>query len=814
MLSPLPIDPHLNEIRAAVRGNLNVILTATPGAGKTTRLPPEFLADIQGKIIVTEPRRMAAVAACDRVCRERGWPLGGECGYQVRFESKIGPSTRLIYMTDALLLRQMLRDQELKDVGLVVLDEFHERNINQDLLLGSLRELQMMGRGIKLLIMSATLSVEKMRAFLDGAAHVDVPGRVFPLEIRHSTQPLRPQTDRDFIERVAQAAEGAAGETAGDVLVFLPGTGEIRRVEERLKERGLKREIRPLHGSLPLNEQREVLAPARAPRIILATNVAEASVTVQGVDFVVDSGLAKIMEMNPRSGFESLEVARISQFNARQRAGRAAREKAGVCLRLWTPHEEPTQTVELPPEAQRVDLSSALLLLAHFGVTDFSNFQWLDHPPRVLLEIATRALRDQGLLTASNELTERGRALLRYPLPPRWAAFLEFANDAGAGAPGARIAALMNERDFSTGGAPSLQECDVLYRLGLRLPPQVTEAARQLERLLPERQARAQVSDMEVKRLLLLTQKDRLCRRRGQSERALMVGGRGVRLSPDSQVRTSEFFVVLQGVDFPGQSETLVSAACGVDKAFVLQHLKDEIETRDEIDFVEDKARFFALRVRCFRDLALEEATRTPVDSALVSPRLAEILTDKWDWLASRNEKLGHWLERWRFLVHHAPEFEAHLGREQIEKALAHACYGKTKVSEVVETDLVPMVEMNMDPEAVRALNKQVPESFLAPTGFKHRIHYRELHSAFVEVRLQELFGLAAGPKILFERVPLTFRLLGPNFRPVQVTSDLAGFWRSSYLEVRKELRARYPKHSWPEDPLSARPEAKGRRRS
>lgn len=811
MLSSLPIDSHLNEIRDAVRGNLNVILTATPGAGKTTRLPPGFLNIIDGKIIVTEPRRMAAVAASDRVCRERGWSLGAECGYQVRFESKVSASTRIIYMTGALLLRQLLRDPELNGVGLVILDEFHERGLSQDLLLGLLRELQMMGREIKILVMSATLDAAQLSAFLGDAPVVEVPGAVFPLEIRHSNQPLRLQTDRTFIDRVVQASESAINETRGDVLVFLPGTGEIRRVEERLRERGTKREIRALHGSLPLNEQREVLGRSDSPRLILSTNVAEASVTVQGVDFVIDSGVAKIMEMNPHSGFESLELVRISQFNARQRAGRAAREKAGICVRLWTPHEEPTQAVQLPAEVQRVDLSAVLLQLAHFGVSDFSNFSWLDHPPRVLLDICLRGLREMGALTRENQMTDRGRELNRYPLSPRWGALLTEAYASGAGGVGAKIAAILEERDFAPGGT-SNTECDILYRLSLRPPQPVLDASRQLQRLLPEMQDMA-LTDAEVKRLLLRTQKDRLCRRRSGSDRGRMVGGRGVRLSPDSQVRNSEFFVALQGVDLHGQSETLVSLACGFDKAFVLETLKDEIETREEIEFVEDKGRFFSLRVRRFRDLDLEEPSAAPVDPARVSDRLAEILLPRWDWIAKQNEALGLWMERWRFLAQHAPDFADELNREVLSKTLAMASFGKTKVSDVLESNLVQLLEMNMNSPAVSALREQVPETFTAPTGFKHPIHYDELHSAFVEVRLQEMFGLNRTPTIMNGKLPLTFRLLGPNFRPVAVTSDLAGFWRSGYFDVRKELRARYPKHSWPEDPLSAKPEAKGRRR-
>jgi len=818
---PLPIDPLLPEIVSACQQSENLILTATPGAGKTTRLPPELLNAVKGRVVVLQPRRMAAVAACERVAEERGWKVGVEVGYQVRFESRVSSSTRLIFMTDALLLRQMLDDSELSGIDLVVLDEFHERNLNQDLVLGCLRELQELGRPIKIMIMSATLDTTALMRYLPGAREIEVPGIVYPLEIVHSTSPLLLQTDFRFYDRVVSAVETACRATGGDVLVFLPGTGEIARVEERLG--GVRRPVVPLHGSLSLSEQRAALASPKSPRVILATNVAEASVTVQGVDYVIDTGLSKIMEMNLNSGFSSLELSRISLFNARQRAGRAARQKAGTCLRLWTSHEETTQALEMPPECHRADLSQALLLLAHLGVSDFGGFAWLDQPPPRVLDMAVRLLVGMGALDSSRRLTELGRRLNRYPLPPRWGGLVEAAEALGRGSVGARIASILNERDFADRGATTDFECDILYRLNvlddlergqrpsgvsLRQAQMVLDASLQLSRKLSD----GDDDPLFVRRVVLASQKDRLCRRRGSGDRGLMAGGRGVRLHPNSQVRKSEFFVALSGVDLPGQSETMVSMACGLSKAFVMEHLKSEIAVRDEIEFVEEKGAFFNQRVRVFRDLPLEEPTLTPVDPAMVAERMGEILTRKWDWVVGQNEGLKAWMHRWNFMVRHGGFGE--LPSEVIAKTVEMASFGKTKLAEVLASDIVSLLEMALDSSVVSQLRVEAPPSFEAPSGVSHKIHYEEGHSAFVEVRLQEIFGLLASPKIVFGRVPLTFRLLGPNYRPVQVTSDLANFWKSGYFEVRKELRTRYPKHSWPEDPYTAKPEAKGRRRS
>lgn len=823
MLTPLPIDPLLGEITAAVQRNPNVILTATPGAGKTTRLPPELLNSVEGKILVLQPRRMAAVAAAHRIASERGWLIGKEVGYQVRFDSKVSASTRLIFMTDALALRRLVSDPELNGVGLVVIDEFHERNLNQDLMLGCLRELQELGSGVKILVMSATLDTDRLARFLPDSQVIDVPGKVFPLEIEYSNQSWNLRTDFEFYDRMTSAVFEAAGRSAGDILVFMPGTGEINRLRDRLEEKGIKREIQILHGSLPLQEQQRVLRKSEAPRVILSTNVAEASVTVDGVDSVIDCGLAKVMDTNFKTGFSQLNLTRISQFNARQRAGRAARQKEGVCWRLWTPHEEVTQAVEPVPECRRADLSQTLLLLSHLGVTDFGSFSWFDPPPGALLMMAQKSLRWMGALDSDNRLTELGKRLIDFPLPPRWGALLAMGEDRNAGDLSARMVALLNERDLLSDarGAPTTRlECDLSLRLELledfeqgkarhlRAQP-VVEAAQQLAGLV--KKGTAKEDPVLIRKLVLHSQRDRLCRRRGGGERALMVGGRGVKLSPDSQVRNSEFFVALSGVDLPGQPDTTISVACGLSKEFLLSELKDEIQVREDIHFDETKGNFYARRGRFIDGLPIEEPSLTPVDPAKIGSRLVDILVDKWDWFTEQHEGLKEWMQRWRFAGQHDPKYE--LPDEKIREFIEMAAFQKTSIKAVLDQDLPGLLESVLDRALIREFREQVPAALAAPSGFRHKIDYSESHAAYVEVRLQEMFGLNTHPKILNGKVPLTFRLLGPNFRPTAVTSDIPGFWKGAYADVRKELRARYPKHSWPDDPVTAKPEAKGRKR-
>ena len=861
----LPVDPFIPGILDAFRAHPYLILTATPGAGKTTRLPPALIGLFPGKVIVLEPRRVAAVASALRVADERGWQLGREVGYQVRFDSKVTPQTQLIFMTDALLRRRMVDDPELTDVGLVVIDEFHERNLNQDLVLGALRELREMGRDIKIAVMSATLDSDRLAHFLPGAAVVDVPGEVFPLETRFAGGGEAPRADREFCARIARAIVAADRETNGDILVFLPGVGEMGRVREQLGGQ-LKRSIVDLHGSLPLDRQRQVLEPSADRRVILATNVAEASLTVPGVNFVIDGGLARQNEMNPRTGFSALQIRRISLFNARQRAGRAARLGPGVSVRMWSEFDEAAMAVEPLPEVVRADLGDALLWLAHLGVRDFAKFAWFNPPPGPLIDWARRALIGLNALDKQNSLTSMGTKLVRLPLEPRLGSLLMRGVQMGVSKTAARLAAILGDRDqVAERDSYANTECDLLLRLEWmregRLSRSVVQGARQLEEVVsrestawsepgaPSRAKggdiraqggdirakggdirakggdiraesaaiRAEGAEEDVRILLFETFVDRLCRRRGMAVRARMVGGRGVTLDAGSQVRKSEFFVAINGIDMPGQADTIIRLASGFNKDFVLKHLGDRVYLREDVYFDEAKAHFFARRTRYFEDLALDEPSLTPTSADLVHADFVRRLLDRWEEYVTPHPKLSRWIERTKFLAHHDPRFTEPFGNEEAEinrrSFLELAALGCVSIAEFHAADLVSLAESILPTEYVRSLNQFVPVNFLAPSGVAHPIHYAELFAPYVDVRLQELFGRTETPMIVGGKVPITFRLLGPNYRPVQVTADLTNFWRVGYPEVRRELRARYPKHSWPDDPLTAAAQAKGRPR-
>ncbi|NUM88905.1 MAG: ATP-dependent RNA helicase, partial [Bdellovibrionales bacterium] len=410
------------------------MVSASPGAGKTTRLPPALLSAVEGAVWVLEPRKIAATSASQRIAEENGWELGQEVGYQVRFDRRFGASTRLLFLTEAILLRKLLQDPELRGVGCVVLDEFHERSIHVDLALGALRELQLL-TDLKIVVMSATLDAAPLSRFLGDAPVLEVPGMIHPLTIRYSGRPQLLRTGSEFVERMARLIQKSASEhREGDALIFLPGRGEIERLRRELESWADSTGIAlvPLHGQLDLADQREALLPQKHRKMILSTNVAESSLTVEGVRLVIDSGLARISQLHPRTGFESLDLVRISKASATQRAGRAARRGPGTVVRAWTPHDEISMRDFDPPEITRVDLSESLLLLASLGVTNFESFSWFEAPPPRALAQARDLLLALEAMDEGGILTPLGRRLRELPVHPRVARLLLEARNAGA----------------------------------------------------------------------------------------------------------------------------------------------------------------------------------------------------------------------------------------------------------------------------------------------------------------------------------------------------------------------------------------------
>lgn len=823
---PLPIDPLLPDIIKLLERHSSLVLTASPGAGKTTRLPPALLKAVKGEVWVLEPRRIAAISAPQRIAEENGWALGREVGYQVRFDSKSSRETRLLFLTEALLLRKLLKDPELKHVGCVVLDEFHERSLHVDLALGALKELQELSRpDLKIVVMSATLDPAPLKNYLGDAAVVNVPGKLFPLEIKYEEKSQLLRTGPDFTERMRRLVQKAMQEHAqGDLLCFLPGRGEIEWLREDLSAWAAQKDIAlfALHGQLDIQEQRAALQPQRNRRkVILATNVAESSLTVEGVRIVVDSGLARISQIHPRTGFASLDLSRISKASATQRAGRAARQAPGAVYRAWIPFDELSMKEFEPAEVLRSDLAENLLLLSALGVSNFQSFSWFERPPAKPLESAQAFLVALGAIGESGVLTKLGEELRELPVHPRVAKLLLEGKNSGLGTLACELAALLSEPGGRATAGYEIEN-DLWLRweswkrnAGHPRNRGIERTAQQLAGLLKSNDGKggAPTKQLEAKvpELLLSVYADRLCRRRRPHEpQAKMAGGRGVKLHPDSSVKTSDYFLAIELSEGKDIAETLVYQAVGVSEELVEEKSRAFARPVKRLEWDDEKSRFYMVEGREWNGLPLGREHRRPADPSELEGRMAELAFARWDRLLASNEELASWMQRLRFLSRCSEKW-ALLSEEQIKEALSLACYGETSFAALGEKSLVSYFEGLLPEEQRSALQRECPSHLVVPTGNRMKIQYSEEQGPQVEVRLQELFGLKSAPKVAGQSITLV--LLAPNYRPVQVTRDLESFWKNGYHEVRKELRLRYPKHSWPEDPLTAAPQAKGRPR-
>ena len=854
--SPLPIDPLLPGIVSHLKSGRRLVLRAPPGAGKTTRVPAALLdAELAGagQILVLEPRRIAARAAAEYVAAERGGRAGGEIGYRVRFEQRGGPQTRLWFLTEGVLGRQLARDPFLERTAVVVLDEFHERHLQGDVALAVVRELQETVRpDLALLVMSATLETEPVAAYLGGCPVLTSEGRTFPVRVEYDER----ADDRPLAGRVLAAVRRLLAEDDGDVLVFLPGAAEIRRAAEALdplaREQGLA--VLPLHGDLPLDAQQRVLRPGPRRKIVLATNVAETALTIEGVTGVVDSGLARVARFDPRHGINALRVAAISRASAEQRAGRAGRTAPGRCLRLWTAAEHAARLEREVPEIRRLELSAVLLELRAWGLREVTRFGWLDAPSPGAVRRAERLL---GLLGAvdeeSGELTDVGRRMLVVSAPPRLARLLIEAESRGCAGEGALLAALASERDICLeerafgpiaesrwpAGPSDLLERARLFgeaaRAGfapdtcrsLRLDPRALRTVDRVRRQLARSGAPPQRSfehlsgstEEALLRCILAGFPDRVVRRRAPgSRRGVMVGGTGVELDERSAVREAELFVAVE-VEIGGAPAAAGGAGPPRQRGRAPLAERD-VPRRDPLDArpsssTPNASASWSEGASCF---AIWFSPRRPSRTSTGQRRASSWRAPP---AAIRSLPLGagdaerRLLARLRFLAGAMPD----LGIPDAGDLAAATSRRSARASAASRSCAAPIccaaLRGALSGPQLRALERDAPDHYRLPSGRLVDIRYEPDRPPAVAARIQEVFGLAATPRLAGGRVPLLIELLAPNHRPVQITDDLDSFWRRTYPEVRKQLRGRYPKHPWPEDPLGAAPTSRaGRGRS
>ncbi|HKP29580.1 MAG TPA: ATP-dependent helicase HrpB [Gemmatimonadales bacterium] len=830
----LPVHEALPALRAALAAHGVAVLQAPPGAGKTTVLPLELLGEpwLNGKkIVMLEPRRLAARTAARRMASIMGQAVGRTVGHRVRFDTRVSSQTRCEVVTEGVLTRMRLEDPSLEGIGLLIFDEFHERSIHADLGLALAIESRTALRpDLRILVMSATLDGERVASLLGGAPIITSTGRMFDVETRY--RPRR--ADQRIESAVANMIHEALEETEGDILVFLPGAGEIERVAGSVR-RSDSQTIRlfRLHGSLPAEQQDEAIAPSRpgTRKIVLATSIAETSLTIEGVRVVVDAGLMRVPRFSPRTGMSRLETIRVTRASADQRRGRAGRTAPGVCYRLWDANEERGLVPFNTPEILATDLAPLALDLAVAGVRDPLELAWLDPPPSGAYEQARALLTDLGALsheTRPRQITAHGKRMAQLPTHPRLAHMLLEGARLGDAQTAADLAALLSDRDVlrraggQTDGRADLP-VDVTVRLealrgariaGVELDPAGASRARQesaaLKALLPAGpSARLPVSPGA---LCAGAFPDRLGRRRAGAGSFLLANGRGASIDPRDPLAMSEWIVALD-LDDVG-SESRVRLAAGLNEDEVLQVAGERLETVDEIAWNHDAARVVTRRVARLGAIVIEEKALNNPDPERVRSALIDGVRDSGLEALGWNEDARSIRARLAFLRRIDPDWpdvsdQALL--ESLEAWLGHQLGGARKLSDIrVEGSAL----LALVPHALRMkLETLAPERIEVPTGSKIAVDYSDPSKPVLAVRLQEVFGLTETPRLAGGKVSLLMHLLSPAYRPMQVTSDLASFWKTGYFDVRKDLRGRYPKHHWPEDPLSAAPVRGAKRR-
>lgn len=816
----LPIDEHLPGLTELIAQENLVLVAASPGSGKTTRLPPALLQKFSGKILVLEPRRIAAVTASHRISQEEGVPVGDRVGYQIRFEDKTSKSTRLFFLTEALLQRKMQDDPGLDGVDVVILDEFHERSVHTETALALLLELQENFRpDLRIVIMSATLQIAELERALPRAKVFEVVAPPYPLEVRADARAMILRPGQDWYDRLIEKVREGLNDSPGqkDILVFLPGTREIQNLGERLREKKVNAQILPLHAQLPVSEQLKALTPTPGSRrIILSTNVAESALTLDGVDTVIDSGLERIQQLHHKTGFPSLDLVRISHASSVQRAGRAARQGPGLALQLWSVHDERSMPYERPPEIHRIDLSELTMTLAGLKVLDPTKMLWLDPPPPERWKKARNFLRELELIDSDGRLTSLGETVNRYPLHPRWGKLLAVAIEKGAGLLGARVAALLQSwgqegrlyQDLELGLHQYAGGRDHRFSWTRR-----TEE--QLSRLIPRQGSQNKEDHRLLEEMLYAAFPDRLARRRPQQDQAAVMVGtgakdaapRGLKLPPGPWAATGlEVFLALELIEGLADNDTQCSLLFKLSNAFVQREVFPKAEKIRTVEWNEKNQNFEVTAGLRLRGLWLSEPHREVARPDDVAEALVDVAFDRWTEIAQRNVSVQEWLARYRFFATHGKV--SGLGdptNEQLREVLTWATQGEKSLTPLFEKDLSATLSSVLLAEHTREFERSCPPTLVTPRrGKTVRIQYPEPGgnpSPLVEIRIQDAFGWPESPKIC--GIPLVVDLLAPNGRPAQRTQDLKGFWSSSYKDVRKDLRARYPKHAWPEDPMA-----------
>jgi ATP-dependent helicase HrpB len=789
------IDALIPDILQHLRAANTLVIEAPPGAGKTTRVPPALLGMDAREVLVLESRRLAARLAARFVAAGMGEKAGETVGYQVRFEEVAGPRTRLRFLTEGVLTRRLMSDPRLERASCVVLDEFHERRLEGDLALALLVRLQRTVRpDLKIVVMSATLDAGPVAAYLGGARVMRSEGRQYPLEIEYT-----PHSAAPVEERVAAALEKLAvrGHT-GHVLVFLPGAAEIRRAQTLCAATARKQGwvVLPLHGDQSPEEQDRAVGPSADTKIILATNVAESSITIDGVTAVIDSGVARVASHSPWSGLPVLEVTRVSQASANQRAGRAGRTGPGRAIRLYPLDDFVRRPAHDVPEILRADLAPAALLLRGMGIVGFGDLEWLDAPPAAAVQHADELLQQLGATG------ETGREMARYPLHPRLARLIVEARRRGVAEDGCTAAALLSAGERLPAFRDHPTRSDLLVLMEQQWEGRTAQMVRQVRRIVnPPRQARRDEDALLIS--VLAAFPDRVARRRAGAELQLAGGGAAV-LAPNSTVTDAALLVAVEAEDRRDAKGPIVRIASAVEPEWLLDLFPERLREVDEVEWNRAAERVESVRSLMFDCVAIESRRGMP-DAAAAGEMLARKAIEAGLERFADPEEVAAFRARVNFAARHSA-IEV-VGDEAIVAALRELAMGARSFAELeaVTRDggLVRALESALGPQGRRTMEEVAPVRLRLTRGREVKVHYEPDQAPWVASRLQDFFGMRETPAVAGGAVPVVVRLLAPNQRPVQMTTDLGGFWQRLYPQVRKELARRYPRHAWPENPLA-----------
>lgn len=832
----LPVDEILPSLRQSLASHPAVVLQAPPGAGKTTHVPLALLDEawLAGRsILMLEPRRLAARAACARMAQLRGETPGQTVGYRIRFDNQVSASTRIEVLTEGILTRRLQGDPELRNVGLVIFDEFHERHLHADLALALCLDSQRTLReDMKIIVMSATLDVAAVSKLLNHAPIVTSEGRSYPVEIRYSARDPEGPLAQSVCDTVLQVLE----RHEGDILVFLPGAWEIRQAQQRLEAQLDGRAlVFPLYGDLSWDAQNHALRPASGRRkIVLATPIAETSLTIEGVRVVVDSGFARVPQFDPRSGLSRLTTVRISRASSEQRAGRAGRLAPGVCYRLWSETTQRGLVPQSPPEIQTADLAPLALELAAWGVRDVNSLAWLNPPPEAAFNQARALLSELDAVDRDGRITDAGRAMARLPLHPRLSHMLFSAERLGLGALACDIAALLSERDILMGearrSADFLQRLEALqafrqsgraaakaHRADASACERADQAARQFQRLLSAARSSTSRTVEQAGLLLALAYPDRVALARAPGDvRYLLASGRGARL-PESEMRLRQPCIVAASLD-AGETEGLVYSAAPLDLDALRECLPTHIKVEETVRWEAREQAVVARREEKFGALVLDSKPLSKADPEKIRAAMLEgvrrlgIEALPWTREAREWQKRVLSLRQWQ-PQENWPDMSDAVLQQTFEEWLGPYLDGMTRREHLARIDLLVILKARLDWDSNRRLEEGAPTHIEVPSGSRLQLEYIPGESPVLKVKLQEMFGLADTPRVAEGKVPVTLHLLSPAQRPIQVTQDLRGFWERTYPEVKKELKGRYPKHPWPDDPWSATPTKRTKRR-